>query len=331
VIYKDLRETFHKRRLTMNRLIWLSLPLLVLTATLTQLPGVFAHSPSQAQRPPHPSALIAQAPAEFDRNMRQGYQATAKRDYRNALVFFRTAEKMRPGNRYASIAIANVNRYIELKQAKVPIFIASSVGAPVERQAGASRGLSYCLSEDKCLVALLPESDPSLLTTTSDYPSLLFYVSASPAKTLEFRFKDSVSGKTYTLSMIPPQKGGLVSVNLATLKDSAGKPLPPLVAGKTYDWDYTLVLDPQDRSNSPNVDGTIKRQELDPALAQMIQQASPQDRIALYGANRIWYDLIATLYQERLKNPNNPALASQWTEVLQAIKLDQFAKVPAIQ
>jgi hypothetical protein len=168
VIYVDLSETFHKRRLTMNRLIWLSLPLLVLTTILTQLPGVFALSPSQAQRPPHPSALIAQASAEFDRTMRQGYLATAKRDYRNALVFFRTAEKMRPGNRYASIAIENVNRYIELKQAKVPLFVASGAGAPINRVAGAARGLVHCLSEDKCLIAMLPPSDPSLLTTTSD-------------------------------------------------------------------------------------------------------------------------------------------------------------------
>jgi Domain of Unknown Function (DUF928) len=129
--------------------------------------------------------------------------------------------------------------------------------------------------------------------------------------------------------MSPPQKGGLVSVNLATLKDSAGKSLPPLVAGKTYEWAYTLIMNEQDLSNSPNIDGKITRLELDPALAQMLQQASPQDRIALYGANRIWYDLIATLYQERQKNPNNPALTSQWTEVLQAINLDQFARVPA--
>jgi hypothetical protein len=319
----------------MHRLIWLSLPPLVLTVTLTQLNGVFAPAPAWAL--PKPPTVIAQAPTEFDRNMRQGYLATAKRDYRNALVFFRTAEKMSPGNRYASIAIENVNRYIELKQARVPIFIAYDKGAPVPRQAGATRGLSYCLSEDKCLVAILPAfdtnspkiSDTSVLTTTSDYPSVLFYVSESTAQTLEFRFKDSVSGKTYTLSMIPPKKGGVVSVNLANLKDSTGKPLPPLVAGKIYDWDYTLVLDPQDRSNNPNVDGKMTRLELDPTLTQMLQQASPQERIALYGANRIWYDLIATLYQERQKDPNNPALASQWAEVLQTIKLDQFAKVPA--
>jgi hypothetical protein len=313
----------------MNRLIWLSLPLLVLTTILTQLSDVFARSPSLAPLPPQPLALMAQAPSDFDRNMRQGYLATAKRDYRNALIFFRTAEKIRPGNRYAGIAIANVNRYIGLNQAKVPLFVASGAGAPINRVAGASRSLVHCLSEDKCLVALLPPSDPSLLTTISDYPSLLFYVSESPALSLELRFKDSVSGKTYTFTMIPPKKGGLISVNLATLKDSAGKSLPPLVIGKTYDWDYTLVLNPQDRSNSPNVEGTVTRQEIDPALAEMLRQASPQDRISLYAANRCWYDLIATLYEERQKNPNNPVLASQWAEVLQTIKLAQFAKVSA--
>jgi hypothetical protein len=64
--------------------------------------------------PTHPvaSAPILQAAGNnYNRYMSLGYRATARRDYRNALINFRKALQARKGDRYAASAISNVSRY----------------------------------------------------------------------------------------------------------------------------------------------------------------------------------------------------------------------------
>jgi cytochrome c-type biogenesis protein CcmH/NrfG len=42
-----------------------------------------------------------------------GYAATEQRDYQTALINFRRALQLRPGNPYATRAISNVQSYIQ--------------------------------------------------------------------------------------------------------------------------------------------------------------------------------------------------------------------------
>jgi tetratricopeptide (TPR) repeat protein len=53
---------------------------------------------------------IAEGP--YDRYMRLGYDATQRRDYDAALTFFQQALDLRPGDYYATEAIANVTTYM---------------------------------------------------------------------------------------------------------------------------------------------------------------------------------------------------------------------------
>lgn len=307
----------------MRQILWLKyLCFLLIFAELTPMTLVNANS----LRP----TLIAQATAEYDRNMRQGYKATARRDYGNALNYFRQAERLRPGDRYAAIAIRNVSLYVSRSQPQKKIFIASGTGAPINRVAGATRGLSSCFTEDACLIALLPEKGPELLLTVADYPVLLFHIPKTHAQTLEFRLRNPVNGKVYQASLNPPATTGIISINLANLKDSEGKGLPPLEIGKQYEWDCSVILDPLDRSKNLTVDGLITRENLTPILQETLKQSTPSERLSLYATNNLWYDLIATLYQQRLTNPNNVELDDEWAAVLKEINLAKVAQVPLL-
>ncbi len=75
----------------MKRNPWLRyLPVIVAAACLTPVVPIQA----QAQAP----VQIAQASANYNKYMRLGYAATARRDYRSALVNFRRALSARPGD-----------------------------------------------------------------------------------------------------------------------------------------------------------------------------------------------------------------------------------------
>ena len=73
---------------------------------------------------PQSPAVVAQG-TTYNTYMRLGYSATAKRDYRNALVNFRRALRVRPGDSYATAAVNNVSTYARRGSSKA-IFIASN-------------------------------------------------------------------------------------------------------------------------------------------------------------------------------------------------------------
>lgn len=297
----------------MHSTIWIkSLPLVLIGQLLTV--------PALAYPPNH--LLLAQAAANYDSYMKQGYTATAHRNYKNALIYFRKAEQLRPSDRYATVAISNVSRYVRRGQEpNVREFIASGSGKPNNIISASSRSLSSCSSKEivNCLVAILPESGQDSLSTVADYPVVFFYVPKTAAQMAEFILKDAANSTTYTVRTPPPKSSGIVSINLADLKDSAGNSLPPLKVGKTYIWQYSLVLDQTDHSNDFTVDSSVTRKALDPTLMQMLKEGKAAERLSLYGANDLWYDYFATLYQELEKYPNNKELQQAWTATIHSI------------
>ncbi|MFE4105511.1 hypothetical protein [Almyronema epifaneia] len=69
--------------------------------------------PAQAQPLVISQASPAQAARDYRRAMEIGYAATEQGDYQTALINFRRALAARPGDRYATAAIANVQSYIQ--------------------------------------------------------------------------------------------------------------------------------------------------------------------------------------------------------------------------
>lgn len=289
--------------------------------------GLATPVPSQADL--LPSAAIAQAASAFDTYMKQGYAATAKRNYREALKQFRRAEELRPGNRYATLAIQNVSNYVSRGQSQVPIFIPPNTGAPIARVGGATRSASDCSEEQLCLIALLPARSQGTLLTSTDYPTLLFYVSTDSAESMELRVL-SADQTSYSLQMDAPKASGIVSVSFSALQDATGKRLPPLQTGQLHRWIFTVMTNNLDRSQNPSVDGTIQRADLDPILVETIEKTPECDRVSLYTANNIWYDALATIYLARRSQGTNSQFDKDWTALLETVGLEKFASAPLL-
>jgi hypothetical protein len=271
---------------------------------------------------------IAQASTTpYDRYMRQGYRADSKRDFHSALLAFREALRQRPGDRYATRAINNVSRYIEAKSPRYTIGILPGLGPGGRAYASVRTGVC-----DGCLTALVPKlpdaEQPNRLVTTADYPDIVFHIKATPAQYMEFMLADQANGTTYTTKLPPPTTSGLLKINLATLKNSAGQPLPPLVPDQTYPWRMWIVNPSGNSSDNPEIVSSITRRSLDPNLADTLRQSTPTERISLYANHDLWYDLVATLYQARQQDPKNPDLKRQWTELLGSIDLAPLAQLP---
>jgi Domain of Unknown Function (DUF928) len=123
--------------------------------------------------------------------------------------------------------------------------------------------------------------------------------------------------KSYTrIVKTPKNQGDFVRFNFSDFPDS-----PVIILGKTYQWTFTLLCDPQDPSANTTVSGSIKRIELDPILTNELKIAKPSDRIALYANNGLWYDTVATLVEALQSNPNDPQLAKSWQELLKSVGL----------
>ena len=99
--------------------ITLSIPLSVCLC-ISMLPFAVADdaadrvTPTQADGADPSQEPMEDTSAEtYERGMRIGYAATEQRDYQTALINFRRALAARPGDRYATAAIRNVESYIQ--------------------------------------------------------------------------------------------------------------------------------------------------------------------------------------------------------------------------
>jgi Domain of Unknown Function (DUF928) len=258
-----------------------------------------------------PKTCNPQNITEYDRFMKQGYQASTQRNNKNtALENFNRALKLCPDDSNANKAIENINAYY--KNANVMHVTPSGIGAPSNRAQAATRNQN-CL-DGKELVALIPEQELGL--TSMEHPTLLFYIPLTSAPTLKLTLEDN-SGKTiYTKTFKTPAKTGLVQFKFSEFKES-----PSLTPLTTYQWTFSLVCDPQDPSANVTVFGSIQRIKLDPTLFGELKTATPSDRVKLYATNGLWYDTVATLAEARQFNPSDPQLAKSWQELLKSVGL----------
>lgn len=302
-----------KRKLWLNYLPIVSLSICFAPVTLTQA---------------YPVAQVdtAQVASDYNRYMRLGYTATAKRDYPAALINFRRAERTRPGDRYAKNAVQNVSSYVARKgESKISVR-PIGIGAPGDPVGGAVRTNS-CVTGEKHLTALAQEDKLGL--TTAEYPELFFYMpQSSPNTKVELALvdeNDKQIGKTIiNAASINP---GIVGFKLSDIEG-----LPPLEIGKNYHWYLSMICNPQGRSADVFVDGWVRRIELDPVLTDELKNLTSRDRASLYAVQGLWYDTIAALYEARRSSPDDLSLANDWASVLESesTELGTIAKEPLI-
>ena len=112
---------------------------------------------------------------------------------------------------------------------------------------------------------------------------------------------------------------GIMSLSLPAFAN-----LSPLEIGQEYRWRVALVCDPVDRSHDIKAEGWIRRVELNPTLAQSVQQATALERVALFAnaSPKLWYETLGTLVELRRNYPNDTDLTQAWNKLLNSVRLD---------
>jgi hypothetical protein len=182
---------------------------------------------------------------------------------------------------------------------------------------GASRGA--CEKYYESVAALVPVTDGFVWgLTASEHPTFWFHLPETSELPVEFVLQDERDNYIYrTTFTMPAMKSGVVSI-----------PLPPTVpaleTGQRYFWTLAVYCDPQSPSNSVFVQGSVGRIALDSQLQRQIEAAPPLDRVAIYADNGIWHDALTTLGREYQQNPNDSAVTTAWTNLLEQAELDTF-------
>lgn len=195
-------------------------------------------------------------------------------------------------------------------------------GTPDNRQGGATRG--PCVKKNGPY-ALVPLS--GMGATVAPYPTLLWYLPETEASAMEFELWDENNKQLYSTKLaIAPGQSGIMNLWLPT--DAS---LLPLEIGKQYYWQLRLLC-PEDKNGSEQifVQGWIKRVEKLAALASQINQATPQERVALYAKAGLWYETVAGLFDLRRLYPNNGDLREAWTKLLKSVELKDIAEEPLV-
>jgi hypothetical protein len=176
------------------------------------------------------------------------------------------------------------------------------------------------------LTALMPPSNIGI--TLAEYPTFLFYIPDADLEGVEGEFVlfNENNEKIYTKSVRLKDTDNIISVEL-----SASPDLPPLAVGKAYYWVFSILFDKVDQSANSDVAGWIKRVETNSELKHQLETALVQDKPAIYAANGIWYEALASLAKLRCSAPNNLTIASNWESLLQQVGLPEISRKPLAQ
>jgi len=213
---------------------------------------------------------------------------------------------------------------------------------PVNTEGGGTR--APCFQTDKPLLALLPAAQRGetvgMGETAAEYPSVFWYMPKispkdedRPAPAVEFVLTDANKQEVYS-ARYPLAKSAEGVVGSPGIMHLTVANIYPLEIGQEYHWDLTMKCnykDAADLSQDLFISGGLKRVKLDPTLARRIQQATPQERVALYAEKRLWNETLASLIELRRANPNDQNLADAWKKLLSSVGLDVISKEPLFQ
>ena len=192
-------------------------------------------------------------------------------------------------------------------------------GIPGRREGAGTRGT--CLRGPKLLMPLTPGD--SFSATASNSPTFFWYLPNTGAQTAEFALLDENDRTLYRTTLNLPGTAGVVGFTVPP-----GVATSVLTVGKDYYWQFSILCDPNQPSINPFVEGVVQRIKPATDLTNQLKKANARDRSTLYAANGIWQDAIATLAQERCTNPQDSSLVTNWTQLLQSVKLGDYAQEP---
>jgi hypothetical protein len=199
-------------------------------------------------------------------------------------------------------------------------------GAPINTIGGGTRG--DCEPSEKPPIPLVPASNMG--ATAAGYPTFFWYMPQTKASGMEFLLQDAENNEVYRVEYTLDQSTGGVTdtPKIMSLTLPAFANISPLAIGQEYRWSLALICRAADRSGDLVVESGIKRIATNPALAQQIQRATPQDRVGLYADARLWHETVGTLLQLRRDRPNNQEVETAWQKLLQSAGLSLSSEIP---
>ncbi|HIK03543.1 MAG TPA: DUF928 domain-containing protein [Trichormus sp. M33_DOE_039] len=216
-------------------------------------------------------------------------------------------------------------------------------GAVGSRKGAASR-LGGCTPDNQTVTALVPIYQQTVSEqqnivvpitkvwglTNAERPHLFFFVpyEKSSITHVEFVFKALKNNQSQTLyrtSLNPPDNPGIIQVNIP-------ESVAALQAGTMYHWFFKVRVkcNPQQPTQLDYAEGWIQRIPQNTTLTTQLNSATPSQKVALYAANGIWYDVLKTLAELRFAQPQDQTLSQQWANLLNSVGLEAIANQPII-
>lgn len=220
------------------------------------------------------------------------------------------------------LSLVTIASFSNVTSAQASIrFNSPSLGAPGNREAGASRS-APCAASDRGLVALLPETNLGL--TTQAYPTFFAYLPPTTATTAEFvLYHEGTDELVYSTSFEITGDAGIASIKLPEQAAQI-----PLEVGESYYWYFTIVCNSEDRSADMTVQGGVQRVAPDSSLLNQVQAAQPQEIPLIYAEAGIWHEALSALIDLNRANPGDPTANANLSELLDSVGLEAIADEP---
>jgi hypothetical protein len=198
-------------------------------------------------------------------------------------------------------------------------------GAAPKTTTGAATRDSSCLIDSSRTdqkfsqtLPILPKSNYGL--TFSERPAFPIFKTKTSAKQV-FLSLESEDGENVYQNFLPlTTEVGFITINFP-------QDAPNLVINKKYKWTMAFICGKMLKPDSPSISGWIQQVPKSQSLSAKLKSASPVDRIAVYGENGIWYDMINELNQLKKQNPSNQTLSSAWDKLIKDHVVQQTKSV----
>lgn len=208
----------------------------------------------------------------------------------------------------AAIIILATSLPLLAADANVPVYKIPTRGAPGGRVGGGTRGDRNVF----VLSALAPDHSGF---TTSEQPSLYWFISNSTSLPIELTVIDSKGIKPILETRLPaPVKEGIQQVRLADYKVQ-------LKQGEAYRWFVAVVPDADRRSKDILAGGAIERVDMPEALKAKLTQSAKTDIPFVFAEAGLWYDALQSISDLIDATPQNTELRKQRTALLTQIGL----------
>jgi len=192
--------------------------------------------------------------------------------------------------------------------ANVPVYNPPSRGAPGGRIGGGTRG-----GQNVFVLSVLAPDHSAF--TTSEQPSLYWFISKPTSLPIELTVMDPQGVKPILETQLPPPtKPGIQRVRLADYNVH-------LAPGAAYRWFVAVVSDADRRSKDILAGGAIERVDLQEDVKAKLAKASDKELPFIYAQAGLWYDALKSISDLIDAAPQNQELRNERAALLKQVGL----------